>query len=274
VSTDVRPSAPAAFDSGTAVEAAGPSRWRGHIEDGWDIGGVPNGGYVMSIAVSAILAELDVPDPVTLTGHYLAPATAGPVEIDVEHLRAGRRHSTAVAAMRQGEREVLRVLATCTDLGQTDGPSHVTLQPPDLPPLAACVRPEPNDTFTPPPITNRVHLALHPDHVGFAVGAPPGVAEMAAWQRFADGREPDTRSLPLFADALPPAVFNLGVPPAWVPTVELTVHVRARPAAGWLRAVCRTEAMAGGYLSEDGELWDSAGRLVAQTRQLALVPRA
>jgi hypothetical protein len=31
--------------------------------------------------------------------------------------------------------------------------------------------------------------------------------------------------------------------------------------------------MAGGYFEEDCEVWDSAGRLVAQSRQLALVPR-
>src|SRR5450759_3720952 len=55
----------------------------------------------------------------------------------------------------------------------------------------------------------------------------------------------------------------------WVPTLEMTVHVRAVPTAGWLRVTAHTRNLAGGYLEEDAEVWDSADRLVAQSRQLA-----
>jgi hypothetical protein len=51
------------------------------------------------------------------------------------------------------------------------------------------------------------------------------------------------------------------------------VHVRVAPAAGWLRVVHSSRNVAGGLLEEDAEVWDSAGRLVAQSRQLARVPR-
>ena len=94
---------------------------------------------------------------------------------------------------------------------------------------------------------------------------------MSGYIRFADGRAPDTRSLVLFADAFPPSVFSsLGVV-GWVPTVELTVHVRARPAPGWIKAVFTTDDLSGGRMIESGKLWDSQGRLVAQSRQLGLV---
>jgi hypothetical protein len=88
----------------------------------------------------------------------------------------------------------------------------------------------------------------------------------------ADGREPDPLSLLLAVDALPPVTFDLGLY-GWTPTLELTAHVRARPAPGWLRVTHSTRNHAGGMLEEDAEVWDSAGRLVAQSRQLARAPR-
>ena len=49
--------------------------------------------------------------------------------------------------------------------------------------------------------------------------------------------------------------------------------MRARPAPGWLRVLHATRNLAGGMFEEDCEVWDSADRLVAQSRQLALAPR-
>ena len=78
----------------------------------------------------------------------------------------------------------------------------------------------------------------------------------------------------MVADCFAPAVFNSGVGhTSWVPTIELTVQVRGRPAPGYLAASFRTRAITGGYLEEDGEVWDGAGNLVALSRQLALAPR-
>jgi hypothetical protein len=66
--------------------------------------------------------------------------------------------------------------------------------------------------------------------------------------------------------------FDLGRM-GWAPTMELTAHVRAVPAPGWLVVRHETRNLAGGMFEEDCEVWDSAGRLVAQSRQLARVPR-
>jgi hypothetical protein len=86
--------------------------------------------------------------------------------------------------------------------------------------------------------------------------------------RFADGRPADALTLPFIVDAAPPAVLELGVSST---TIELTVHVRARPAPGWLACRTSTRFVSGGYHEEDFEAWDSTGVLVAQSRQLALV---
>ena len=56
--------------------------------------------------------------------------------------------------------------------------------------------------------------------------------------------------------------------------LELTAHVRAKPAPGWLRVRVSTRNFAGGLLEEDAEVWDSRGRLVAQSRQLARAPKS
>ena len=57
----------------------------------------------------------------------------------------------------------------------------------------------------------------------------------------------------------------------WVPTIELTVHVRRRPAAGWIVGQFRTEDLLDGRMVENGALWDSTGALIAQSRQIGLV---
>jgi acyl-CoA thioesterase len=54
-------------------------------------------------------------------------------------------------------------------------------------------------------------------------------------------------------------------------TIQLTVHLRAKPAPGWLACRATTRFVSGGYHEEDFEIWDANGTLVAQSRQLALL---
>ena len=160
------------------------------------------------------------------------------------------------------------MLATYGDLGAATGPTKLAGAAPVLPPPEECIPSAVNLTSTGVRSTffDRLDVMLAPP--GF-VTAADYVGQVQGWVRFADGREPDVAALPLFADAFPPAVFA-HVPSSWVPTVELTVHVRGRPAPGWLIGSFRTRYLVDGYLEEDGELWDSTGRLVALSRQLAL----
>ena len=73
----------------------------------------------------------------------------------------------------------------------------------------------------------------------------------------------------MLVDAAAPAVMELGV--AGSLTAELTVHLRARPAPGWLACRVETRHVVEGFHEEDFEIWDSEGNLVAQARQLALL---
>ena len=96
---------------------------------------------------------------------------------------------------------------------------------------------------------------------------------MRGWFRLRNGEPMDAIALTCAIDAFPPTIFNLDLPVGWTPTLELTVHVRRRPAPGWLACAFTTRFVTDGLLEEDGEIWDSEGHLVAQGRQLALVPR-
>jgi hypothetical protein len=58
----------------------------------------------------------------------------------------------------------------------------------------------------------------------------------------------------------------------WAPTVQLTAYLRGLPAAGWLRVVCTTTQIGQEWFDEDHTVVDSTGRIVVQSRQLALVP--
>jgi hypothetical protein len=106
---------------------------------------------------------------------------------------------------------------------------------------------------------------------GWMLGKPSGDPSASFWMRFADGREPDALSLPSLVDACVPVVLELGARSS--STIELTVHVRARPAPGWLACRVTTRHVIAGYHDEDFEIWDSAGCFVAHGRQLALLPQ-
>jgi acyl-CoA thioesterase len=255
------------FDRAVALEQTGQGLFAGTVTDRWNIGTVPNGGYLVTVVLDAVRRGLPHPDPFSVSAHFPARTEPGPVEVAVEQIRAGRQHSTALARLLQDGRPRIVLTATYGDLGAARGETVVQAQPPEMPPPEACIRAE---QPVAPVFVQNFDLRLTPESAGWAIGQPSGRGEMAGWIRFVDGRPPDTASLPLMADAFPPPVLNVVGSP-WVPTLELTVHVRARPVDGWLRCRFTTRFLMQGYLEEDGEIWDESGTLVAQSRQLARV---
>lgn len=246
-------------------------RFAARIHPGWDIGGNANGGYLMAIVARAMAVVTGRP-PLTVTGHYLMPGPVGDCVVEVTMVRSGRRMATATGSLRMGDREILRVLGTFAEQDQS-GVLYSAGAPPELPEYSQCVdAPGPMDTEL-PGLMGRLDSRLRPGDDGFRNGTPTGVAEIFGWFDFADRGPIDAFGLLLAADAFPPPVFNADVPATWVPTLELTVHLRAIPAPGPLRCVFRSRFIQGGLLDEDSEIWDADGQMVCQSRQLALIPK-
>ena len=266
------------FDGALALSGEGPVF--GAVLDGrWDGQGSTNGGFLLALATRAVGAVLPFPDPLVVSGFYLRPGTPGAAEIRTEVIQAGRTTGFGEAAVYRDGKQVLRATAAYTDLDAAaarDGRSYSAGHPPDQPPPERC---QVLHRVIVPPITlvDRIEyrVAELPSWVTRTMPSgnpePSGNPVYEGWMRFADGREPDLLSLPLFVDAVAPAALELGL--RRMTTVELTVHLRARPAPGWLAFRTTTRYLAGGYFEEDAEIWDSAGRLAAQSRQLALVLR-
>ena len=60
------------FADDTAVHDEGEGRYSAEIRNGWDIASNANGGYLLSMVARAMRDASGRPDPVSVTGHYLA----------------------------------------------------------------------------------------------------------------------------------------------------------------------------------------------------------
>ncbi|MFR0357069.1 thioesterase family protein [Streptomyces sediminimaris] len=274
------------FDRDTTLTRREPGVYDIDLSAGWTIINAVNGGYLLAVLGRALGDALPHRDPFTVSAHYLTASQPGPAVVRTELVRAGRTLSTGQASLFQYDeqgREVerIRVLASYGDLDALPDDVRTTAVPPAFPPMDRCFGPQDAAPGVRLPsggapaggssaITDRLMIKLDPATLGWALGSPSGTGEMRAWFGLADGRDADPLSLLLAVDALPPTAFEIGLS-GWVPTVELTVHVRARPAPGLLRVSVTTRNLAGGFLEEDAEVWDSRDRLVAQSRQLARV---
>ena len=259
------------FDRAIALEPAGTG-WSAVVPEGWDINGNANGGFVLALGANALRASSGRKHPLTITAHYLAPVTAGPVLCTAEVVKQGKRFTTMTGSIRRGDRECIRLLGAFGDLDATAEQTFIDGAPPVLPPIDQCVRRTPIGGTALVGLADRLNMWIHPDDAAALEDRPSGSGLARGWFEFRDGRPIDTLALLLAADSFPPAVFNVpNLIRGWVPTVEFTVHVRGIPAPGPLCCRFQTRFVSGGVLHEDGEIWDAAGRLVAISRQYGLL---
>ncbi|MDI2130746.1 thioesterase family protein [Yinghuangia seranimata] len=264
----------AAATATTPVPGA-PGVHRVDIDAMWTIGGKPNGGYLLAVLARAALAEAAAAGsahahPLAATAAYIVAPDPGPAEVHVELIRAGRTVTNARARLVQDGRARIEANLTLGTLEAGDEPWWGANPPAPLSPPEHLMRVptyEPVSGFT-LPVMDEVVLELDPSGLGFAVGAPAGIGEFAGRVAFADGHPVDPLALLFIADVLPPVTLDLGVP-GWVPTLQLTVYVRAVPAPGPVTVRHHARLVQGGLIDEVCEIWDAEGRLVAQATQLA-----
>lgn len=234
------------------------------LHPGWAIGGKPNGGYLLAMLGRAACDAVSTVHPLAVSAHYLRAPDAAPAQIRTEIIRKGRRASTVRATIWQNDKPCIESLITSGELHDVAG-EYVGVVAPELPPPEECA-PGGNPFFK-VELFDNVELRVDPVTAPFPNAT--GEATVRFWYRLADGTAPDVLSLLLAVDAGPPTVFNLSKY-GWAPTVELSVLLRGIPAPGWLKIEAKTEALADGWFDEGATVWDSTGRLVAQSRQLAL----
>jgi acyl-CoA thioesterase len=254
------------FDGATSVEQVGPGSWEVSFDRGWTIGDAVHGGCAQSAIVRAVLAESDHPHPVATSAHFLSPTTPGKARVSVDVLRSGRTASTSRAVLVQDGVEKVVALVTAGKL-DAETPRYQVDRPGAPPPEECIARSSSMPDGSPVRFLEAIDVRLDPRHVGGPHEALSGLPEVRGWVRSRDGADPDPVFLTFCVDALPPTVLEIGGQ-GWSPTVQLSTYVRGLPAKGWLQVVARARSVIGGWFDEEAQVWDSAGRLVAQAQQL------
>jgi acyl-CoA thioesterase len=259
----------AEIEDETAVNVVGDGVYRTRLSGAWNIGPNPNGGYAMTPAVRAAIDTAGRPDPVSVTVHFLRPAAPDrDGEVSTRIVRAGRSGTNIAAALVQDGAERLTMAAILGDLSSpvSDAPDPgLGVAAPAIPPPDECVDRAELGQGVELTLLSRLDVRVVQDATN------GGAVTVDGWVRLRDGTPPASAWLPLFADAFPPAVHARIGRIGWVPTLELTVHVRRRPVAGWIQARLSCDDVAGGWMIETGSLWDESGALVARSRQLGML---
>jgi acyl-CoA thioesterase len=261
------------FDAAVAIETRGAGRYGGVVDDGFDGPAAPNGGVLAAMMLRAAQAELGpgAPSPRSIAAHYLEAPAHGPVEIEVEVLRRGKR--VAVADVRMLQEGTLACQATVVASAgrvQEAGPRG---RPPAAPPADSV---EPYDMSAvrgAPRIFSRVELR---PTFGPALFSRGEQALTGGWMSLRGDDAPlDAARLCALTDLWWPAVFGTTDAPVYVPTLQLTVYLRATESERSAPVLGRFESRhaAEGHVEESAELWSADGELLAESTQLALLLR-
>jgi len=260
------------FEEHITVERTAENEYRCAISPAHMIINGPNGGYLAAILARAGDVHLDDAERTlrSLTTHYLRPPKNAPATLEVTTEQQGRNVSYLRIKMFQGGKNML--LGTGVWAKHRGGPQYRSWFAPEVP--------GPEESVPIEELRDSPSLAIHEvweirnaSGKAFGAGATPDVCW---WIRPAVHRRLDTPMVVAISDALPPPIFVTDVGRIAVPTLDLTVHLRADLAkvawseGDWLLTRFSTRLAEGGFLEEDGELFAADGTPIAHSRQLAL----
>lgn len=264
--------------------AGGQGEYEANLNEHWTIGPKVHGGVMVALcAKAARRAYCGHPDghpdaaiaettghPIAVSVNFLSAPDPGPVRLRTTVRKRGRRIGLVDVELLQGERSCVRAAVTLGGL-EHDGQPLMSSRA-----LTGLMSPEPPTGL---PAIGPGHPAAEINNLARGCHIHPQIEETVV-----DGRAPVFRAWvrpraepvdELFAlvcgDISLPICFAVGRH-GWAPTVQLTAYLRGLPAEGWLRVVCTAAEIGRDWFDEDHTVIDSRGRIVVQTRQLALLP--
>ena len=246
------------------------------ISDLWNVGTIPNGGYLMACAAKAMVESSSHPHPLSLTAYFLDKTDVGDAIISSKLLKKAKSISTLTASILQekdpteegdDQFERVRLTGAFTDFSYLKGESYNEKTAPSIARFEVC-KPV-DDLFPPLRMYEQFNMRFDPATPGCLNANKNNPLESNLWLEFKDGSPFDVFSLIMAADVMPPAVFNRFGAAGWVPTIEMTVNIRAIPQVSRLQIRLRTNYVSSGILEEDVEIWDEQGNLLAISRQIA-----
>jgi Thioesterase-like superfamily len=259
--------------------ATGGPVFQGELNKHWTIGPKVHGGAMLALCANAARTacgggQPDGLQPVAVSASFLWAPDPGPMRLATLIRKRGRRISVVDVELTQGDRTAVHAVV---NLGEPE-PGDLGAPLLSANPVVDLMAPEPPDGVAPigpgHPLAGLVHLGEGCDvrpilsTLGPSSDGRPPVIQMWARPR---GVAPD----PLFAlmcgDLSAPVTFAVDRT-GWAPTVQITAFLRGVPADGWLRVICTCMEIGHDWFDEDHIVVDSLGRIIAQSRQLAMVP--
>jgi acyl-CoA thioesterase len=256
------------FARATQAEQVGPDLWRATIDARWNVLRGPNGGYLAALLLATMQRRLDDASrqPRVLSLHYPKVPTPGQVEIRTQLTRSGRSMSWLSADLYQDDALCVAARAAFS----ADWPSIE---------YDKAVRPElPHDAQERQSMEGLPPFASHYRYRSL-FATPKGGNGYDAVGGYIRLHDPEPYSAPLlaaFSDAWFPSTFAHDRRQTMGATLDLSVHFRDYAALAELSetdeilSVFRSRLATQGFFEEDGELWSPSGKLLVQSRQLAI----